>query len=177
MIQISIDDLIKFSVPLVFLVTIVGWLFKEWIGSRIDKSIQHEYDFKLEKYRFQQLQRQKAEVVAKFFARWKKYHGNEEKYLERNELIDYYEELNQMSIELSLWIPDKDILTNIMKRLGQGNKKGDAKDIRELIGDIRKMILDDKGDSFNPQDIIFWDNLVEKIINQNNPEFTPYSHN
>ena len=38
---------------------VLGWLFREWISARLKKSIQHEYDVELEK--FKALQRKELE--------------------------------------------------------------------------------------------------------------------
>ena len=107
MIQLTFSQILISSTVIVFGLGVVQWLVTKWVSARLEKSIQHEYDRKLEEYRFQQLQRQKAETVARLFARWIKYRGNESIYLNKNELINFYEELNQMSIEISLWIKDK----------------------------------------------------------------------
>lgn len=134
------------------LLAVVQWLVSNWIAKRLEKSIQHEYDKKLEDYRFQQLRRQKAEVIACLFSRWIKYRGNEGEYLEKDELINYYEELNRMSLEMCLWINDEKILVDIMSRL---QNKVDAKDIRTLIGQIRKIVFD-TNDNFDINEIVIW---------------------
>ncbi len=152
MIQVSIYDLALLSLPLTFLFGIAAWLFKEWVKIRIDKSIQHEYDKKLEEYRFSQLQRQKAELVARFFARWIKYRGKEKEFLNPDQLVDYYEDLNQMSFEITLWIKDVALLNNIMKRL-QGVDQSES--IHQLIGQVRKLILD-TDDGFDYNQITIW---------------------
>lgn len=167
-IQVSVQDLVVFSFPASVLVLILAWLLKNWIGARIDKSIQYEYDTRLEEYKFSQLQRQKAEVVARLFAKWKKYHGNEGKYLEPRDLINYYEELNQMSLELSIWLPDTNILNDIMKILETGNNLDKARTVREVVGEIRKIILDNKRDEFDPKNIILWDNKIKEVIDRKN---------
>lgn len=154
-IQISKQILAILGISLFALLSFAIWLLKKWVGARIDKSIQHEYDKKLEEYRFSQLQRQKAETIARLFSRWIKYQGNESTYLNKGELIDFYEELNQMSIEISLWIRDKKILSDIMARL---QLKVDAKDIRTLSGEIRKLILG-IDDGFDPLEIVLWPNV------------------
>jgi len=150
---ISIDQIILWTTLQVVLLSLVQWLLANWIKERLEKSIQHEYDKKLEEYKFSQVTREKAEIIAQLFARWIKYGGNEEVLLDKKGLIDYYEGLNQMSLELSLWMPDKEILDDVMARLQNKEK---SKDICSLIGQIRKLILDNKNDSFDPLNIILW---------------------
>lgn len=129
------------------------WLLAQWISNRLEKSIQHEYDKKLEDHRFQQAQRQKAETIARLFSKWIKYQGKEKELLERKDLAEYYEELNKMSLEISFWIKDGKLLNSIMVRLQ--NKEG-ARDIRTIIGQTRKFILGIDDDDFDPQEITIW---------------------
>ena len=161
MIQLTFGQIVTSSLIVVIGLGVIQWLVTKWVSARLEKSIQHEYDRKLEEYRFQQLQRQKAETIARLFSKWIKYRGNESAYLNKAELINFYEELNQMSIEISLWIKDKQILTDIMSRL---QMKPDAKDIRTLSGEIRKLILN-IDDGFDPLEIILWPNAeIEKTL-------------
>lgn len=140
-------------ISIIVLLSLIQWLLAIWIKSRLEKSIQHEYDKKLENYKFTQLQRQKAEAVARLFSKWIKYRGKESDYLEKNELLNFYEELNQTSLEISLWIKDEELLLDIMTRL---QNKESAKDIRTIIGQIRKLILETKESKFDPQEITLW---------------------
>ncbi len=106
-----------------------------------------------ENYKFVRLQKQKAEAVAKLFARWIKCRGKESEKLNELELRDYFEDLNRMSLELALWIHDEKLLNNIMLRL-QNHES--AKDIRKIVGDVRKMILENPNDKFDDQQITLW---------------------
>ena len=128
------------------------WLFKEWVGVRIDKSIQHHYDKDLEDYKVSRIRRQKAEGIAKLFSVWIKYRGKETELLDKNALIERYEELNRMSLELSLWIEDVQLLNDIMNRL---QNVENAKTIRDLMGEVRKLILEKK-DDFDSKNIVLW---------------------
>ena len=134
-------------------VLLLQFFLSIWIKNRLEKSIQYEYDKKLEEYKFLQTQRQKADVVARFFAKWIKFRGQEQELLERKDLLDYYEDLNRMSFEVSLWVSDNKILEDVMKRF-QNNEN--AKDVRNIIGQFRQLILNTKNDSFNVQNITIW---------------------
>ncbi len=149
---VTLKDLLLGSLSFSFLIGLLFWLLKEWISKRIEKSIQHEYDRQLEDYRFSKLKLQKAELVAKLFSKWIKYRGREENTLTREQLIDHYEELNRLSIEVSLWMPDSEILKELMLRL-QGNE--DSLDIRQITGSVRKLILE-KDDDFDYKEICLW---------------------
>ena len=159
MIVVSNNQIILSTIVLIVLVPLVQWMLAIWIRARLEKSIQHEYDKKIEDYKFSQTKRQKAEIIAKLFARWIKYSGKEQNFLDKKGLLDYYEELNQMSLELSLWIQDKRILNDIMATF---NQVKESKDVRSLTGQIRKIILEDNEDSFNPQNIILWPSIEVK---------------
>lgn len=108
---------------------------------------------KTEKYKFAQLQKQKAEAVARLFSKWIKYKEDDLKKLNAEKLNDYYEELNKMSIEISFWIKDQKLLTDIMLRL---QNDPSAKNIRQIIGEVRKLILENPKDTFNPLEITLW---------------------
>lgn len=160
-IQLTLSQVLSGAIVLALLIGIIQYLLAIWIKIRLEKSIQHEYDKKLEQYRFQQLQRQKAETIARLFSKWIKYRGKESVYLNKKELIDFYEELNQMSFEISLWIKDKELLGDIMECL---QLKSGSKDIRTLVGRIRKVILDNN-EVFDEQKITLWPNSeIEKKL-------------
>jgi len=133
--------------------TLVQFLLATWIRSRIENSVKHEYDKNLENYKSSELQRQKAAMVAQLFAKWIKYGKDSEYKLNGEQLLDRYEELNKMSMEISLWIKDERLLEEIMKAFHWDDG---AQDIRSLTGEVRKLILNDKKDSFNPQNIVLW---------------------
>ncbi|MCL5095509.1 MAG: hypothetical protein M1575_02170 [Patescibacteria group bacterium] len=157
-IQATIGQLLLGTSVLAILLSVIQWLLANWIKIRLEQSIRHEYDKKLEDYRFSQLQRQKAETIATFFAKWIKYRGHEKDFLDEKELINYYEELNKMSLELSLWIKDEQLLNEIMSRT-QMNEK--ASDTKAIVGMVRKMILEIKRDKFNSQNITLWPSSEE----------------
>ncbi|MFA6392885.1 MAG: hypothetical protein WCW54_02280 [Candidatus Paceibacterota bacterium] len=120
---------------------------------------------KTEDYKFLQAQKQKAEAVAKLFSRWIKYRGKERDYLNQDELIDYYEGLNQMSFEVSFCIKDYKLLSDIMLLL---QNAPDAKNFRVIIGEMRKLILCIQKDNFDPQNITIWPNeeIASNLFNK-----------
>ncbi|OGE25479.1 hypothetical protein A2780_03875 [Candidatus Daviesbacteria bacterium RIFCSPHIGHO2_01_FULL_41_45] len=135
------------------------------VSTLIGGVIVHFSNKKLEDYRFLQLQRQKIEIIAQLFAKWIKYSGKEEEFLNPKGLLDYYEELNKMSLELSLWISNKEIVDDIMGLLHGEDK---ATNVRALVGQFRKIILSNNDDTFDPKVIILWpsDEMRAKIFDQ-----------
>lgn len=154
-IQITFNNILAGVTILVFLLSILQFILAKWLEIRLEKSIEHEYAKKIEDYKFSQLQREKASLIANFFSTWIKYRGLESTILTKEELISYYQDLNKMSIEISLWIKDEKLLTEIMSLLG---KKETARDLRSLTGEVRKLILEIGKDNFNPLEIIIWPN-------------------
>jgi hypothetical protein len=99
-------------------------------------------------------QKIEAAKLATFFAKWIKYDGEELHILNQKELYDYFEELNKMIFELSLWIEDKELLIMIKDKLSH---KQDAPDIKDIILKARKLILGEKPDDITVDDIIHFD--------------------
>ena len=152
-IQITITQFLLGSTFIVLLLGIIQFLLSNWIRIRLEQSIQHEYAKKLEDYKFSNVERQKAEMIATFFAKWIKYRGKERDFLNDKELIDYYEELNKMSLEITLWIKDEQVLNEIMSRT---QLKDGVGDIFSITTKIRKLILNIKDDKFDYQNITRW---------------------
>ena len=124
-----------------------------WLKSRLEASIKHEYDRALEDYRFEIYQREQAAKIATFFARWVKYNAKESKVLNAKELLDYREELTRMSYELCLWIHDEVLVRKIMLRLINDEN---ALSIKELLIEIRELILGKKCKILKAEDIVNW---------------------
>jgi len=122
------------------------------------------FNKKLEEYRLSINRREKAADVATMLARWIKYRGREENLLTKKELIDYYEELTRMSFELSLWIEDEKLLSELMRLFARDPL---APNVREILGKIREELPDGKAfESFSPSEIIIWpaDEIVEDVF-------------
>ncbi len=152
-IQITIPQLLSGTLIIAILLGGLQFLLSNWFKTRIEKSIQHEYDKKLEDYRFSILQREQAAKIASFFARWAKYSAKEKTLLKGKELYDYYEELTRMSYELSLWIPDENLVKKIMSRL---QLREGAPEVKELLIEIREHILHKKTKTLKAGEIIHW---------------------
>lgn len=152
-IQITYDQVFIGAIFLAFLSGGIQLCLAIWIKARLEKSIQHEYDKKLEDYRFSILQREQAAKIATFFARWAKYSAKEKAILNKKEMHDYYEDLTRMSYELSLWIPDEKLVKKIMSRL---ELKEGAPEVKELLIEIREHILGKKTKTLKAGEIIHW---------------------
>lgn len=99
-----------------------------------------------------QLQKEKAAVIAELFSKWIKYTDETISEISKEELSSYYEDLNRLSLEISLWIKDETLLNDIMNTLS-----GDtSQDVQALIVRVRKMVLENNKDKFDPKKITLW---------------------
>ena len=122
-------------------------------GGLIGGFISYYFSQKTENYRFLISKREKIANVASLFARWVKYRGHEQKWMEKEDLVDYYEELTKMSFELSLWVDDEEFLKAVMKRL---RNDGNATDTIELLLKAKELINGSKNKELKKEDITLW---------------------
>jgi hypothetical protein len=101
-----------------------------WLKS----AIKHEYDKKLEFFKSERLRKDKAAVVAEFFAEWTHVKDSDTK------------RLNQLLWELSLYLPSD--LVRELNALSRGSP--DAKSAQELLVAVRNYLFDGK-DPVDPQ--------------------------
>lgn len=109
------------------LVLLVLWVSREWFIVRLTKSIEHEYAVKLEKYKYENEKRKKAEMVAKLLAHWIKTPMDQE-------------ELNRLTFECFLWLPD-DIAKDLSSLLAHENVSTVSS--RSVLNKIRKHLNSD----------------------------------
>lgn len=129
------------------LIAALQWLATRWLKTRLEASIRHEYDValaklqneydrQLELFRFEQQRRERAAMIAELFAEW----------IAKPPDI---KRLNRLSFEASLWLP-ADVVVELSKRL---THTADAKNIRELLVDVRRHLMG-KSDGVEPGHII-----------------------
>lgn len=124
---------------------VIFFLFKNWIKVRIEQSIKHEYDKKLELYRNEIEKRNKAERVSDLLS-------------ERIAHPESQKVLNRLSIDLFLRLPDS-LAEDLSSLLS--HSKDNPVDIREFIGKIRKFLNPDT--SFDENKIILFQSEQRKI--------------
>jgi hypothetical protein len=120
---------------IVIAIGIIQFLLAEWTKSRIQNSIKHEYDQKIEEYRAQIRMRENCAKIAEVLARAHYGDGKEPR------------EFMQLVWELSLWLPPEQLcqLSTLLIE-----KKGSPKD---LIVSVRK-IFHGSTDSIKPENLI-----------------------
>lgn len=124
-------------------VFVVGMLLNYWIKARLEQSIRHEYDKKIEEIRFEMKKREQSALVADLFSKW--IHISDEGNHPQAR------ELNRLSFEMSLWLPD-DIAIEINKRL---KNLQEAKPTMDLLIECRK-IIQGSDTRLKPVDLTFF---------------------
>jgi hypothetical protein len=112
---------------------IIQFLLAEWIKSRIENSIKAEYDKILEEYRYNLKVKERAEKIAEYLSLYYEDSQN-------------FQRLNQLSWELSLWLPS-DIYINLgksLKNIGPGMDLS-KKTVLDILIDTRRLLLKDSG--------------------------------
>ena len=92
----------------------------------------------------QELQyRERAAKISELFACWIKYSPTQLQNLTPQEKSDYYEKLNRLTWELTLWVSDDKIVKAIMDKLAHKSDQN----IKEIMLSIRKTLHKTNGTS------------------------------
>ena len=120
---------------------IIQFLLSNWTKSRLENSIKAEYDKLIEEYKFELRAKERAEKVAQYLSLYYKNSQN-------------FQELNQLSWELALWLPDH-VYKNLTKALKNVGPEMDITKptILDILIDTRKVLLKKPG-SLTGNDII-----------------------
>lgn len=106
-----------FSALLYFLIT-------EKLKAQIQYSTKINYDRLVEDYKYGQLQRQKAALVAELLAEWTSYPND-------------YKKLNQLTLEAFMWLP-KETALKLSDLLS--HEQG-ASSVRDILAEVRTILL------------------------------------
>lgn len=124
------------------LIIVLAWaaiqfLAAEWIKARLLKSIEHEYQKKLEEYRYDIKVREQASRVAEYLS------------LRNSDKNDVYT-MNKMSWELALWLP-----ADVYQMLAHvAVNTPDPESYKRLLIEVRRILLKD------PEDKLTWENII-----------------
>jgi hypothetical protein len=134
--------------------TIIVFLAKGWIETRLKESIKHEYDQKLAHFRHEleekSFEKQKIELVSELIAEWMAYPPGD------TFSKEYRTRLNRLSFQASLWLP-ADLAIELSKRL---QHKPDAKTSWELILFARRLLTGNS--ALGVEHVTFWGAEFEK---------------
>jgi hypothetical protein len=114
------------------------FLSKNWITSKINNSLKHQYDKLTEDYKRDQLIKQKSELIGDLLSEWISQPDDQKK-------------LNQLTFEAFLWLP-KEIANDLSDTLSH---KDNAKSIREIISAVRIHLLGEENKIENEKVIVF----------------------
>ncbi|NHQ93321.1 hypothetical protein [Janthinobacterium lividum] len=124
-------ELISFvsgAISSTILLAIAAFLSKTWIEKRIEFSIAHEYDRKIQSAEHEHELRMKAALVAELLAVWA---------LSTNLSADTVTRLNQLSFEAFLWLPEsiaRDLSNTLAHEPG-------ADGVKTILIKVRKHLL------------------------------------
>jgi len=119
----DLRELLLFGVSNAVLIAIAQVAATTWLKARLESSIKHEYDKRLEDLRFQFKQREQAAMIAELLAEW-------------SSAPPDVKRLNQLSWEASLWLPPE-IVAELAKVLCHSP---DARSMKDLLVDVRRHI-------------------------------------
>ena len=134
----------------VLVIVAVQFLLAIWLKARLESSIKHDYDKKLEAYRFEIKAREQAAKVAELFS-------------EANDgdvqlTPDRVRKLNRLSWELSLWLPAdtvRDITSHLCRAPG-------SRTMKDILISARKHILMKPDDDLKAEQIVHFDTKINK---------------
>jgi hypothetical protein len=124
-------EILKFTGINAVLIAAIQLLATNWLKAHFDRQ--------LELFRFEQLRRERAAMIAELFAEWVSKPTDSKR-------------LNQLTWEASLWLP-ADIILELSKRLSNAT---DAKDMKEIIVAVRRHLIGET-DAVEAQHIIHFD--------------------
>ncbi len=130
--------------------SIVVFLGRIWIQSRLIASIRHEYDRQLEVYKRELDKKYKVDLLAELFAEWTAVPRGEPIPKERRARI------NQLSFAAALWLPTE-VMVEMAKTL---QLRPGAKTYFEVLLMARKHLTGD--DTLRTEDITVWGPGLEK---------------
>jgi len=107
-----------------------------WLKARLESSIKHEYDKKLEEFKFETRKREQSALVAAVLSEW------------TSPDIDY-KLLNKLAWEATLWLPDS-LAKDLNARLANAST---AKSVKEILVAIKEH-LHGSATKINPQEIV-----------------------
>jgi len=128
-----IVTIITSAVTTSVMVTVLAFVLRSWIGTRIEQSIKHEHDVRLENFRRDMMVKDRAALLADLLAEWISWPEDRTK-------------LNRLTFEAFLWLPPE-IAEDLSRCLAN---EPEAPGVRAIIGEARKFLLG-RDDTLDPQ--------------------------
>lgn len=141
--------IISTSALTIFIMGLIGFLLKNWFIRKIQYAVKFEYDLKIEELKHDNAKRSRAVLVADLLSEWLS-------------LPEEQKMLNKLTFEAFLWLPQP-----IASKLSLlFTIKPDSPDIREIIYDVRKYLLQNE-DKLNAEEIIIFNQEFIRKMNKN----------
>ena len=124
------------------LLAVVQFLIGLWIKARLEGSIKHSYDKKLEEFRYELKVREQAAKVAEYmeFAR----------HLREDSPASDYQRANRLAWELAMWLPT-DVYKCMAESLVRPNEMNNP---LVVVIAVRKLLLGDKAGDLTTVNIL-----------------------
>lgn len=121
-------------------------IFSAFIGGFVS----YYFSEKIENYKFELLKKEQAAKVAELFAFWLTCDDDVLNSFTPKERRDHVEKLNRLVWELAIWIPDENLVKDIMEKLSHSSRK----DIKEILISLREQIQKKKSKKIKWSDIV-----------------------
>lgn len=135
------------STVTVALLSLIGFLMKNWIISKIQYAVKFEYDKKIEEFKEENAKRSKANLIAELLSEWLS-------------LPSEQKTLNKLTFEAFLWLPQP-IASKLSRLLSH---KPASPDVREIINDVRNYLLQNKEELGKEEIIVFTQENINKSL-------------
>lgn len=126
----------------VILISLIQILCALWIKARLEGSIKHSYDKKLEDYRYEIKIRDQASKVAEYMEL--------ARHLKMDSPVEAYERANRLSWELAMWLPSE-----IYKCMAEALvNPSETNNPLEVVVAVRQLLLRDNAGDLNSNNIM-----------------------
>jgi len=126
----------------VLLLAVVQFLIGLWIKARLEGSIKHSYDRKLEEFRYELKVREQAAKVAEYMEL--------ARHLREDSPPEDYRIANRLAWELAMWLP-----SDVYKRMAEGLvRPNESNNPLVVVVAVRKLLLGDKAGDLTMDNII-----------------------
>jgi len=126
----------------VLLLAVVQYLIGLWLKARLEGSIKHSYDKKLEEFRYEIKVREQAAKVAEYM--------EVARHLREDSPLSDYQKANRLAWELAMWLP-ADVYKRMAESLVRPNEENNP---LVVVVAVRKLLLGDKAGDLTTENIL-----------------------
>jgi hypothetical protein len=126
----------------VLIIAALQFLIGLWIKARLEGSIKHDYDKKLEEYRYEMKVREQAAKVAEYMEL--------ARHLRQDSPSSDYQRANRLAWELAMWLPSA-VYKRMAESLVRPNEQNNP---LQVVVEVRGLLLGDKAGDLTANNII-----------------------